>query len=132
MHRLRQASPSVFLFLVFLFHCSQTCLATGHAHAAVAAPFATHHSPGHPPCHSSPAPSRGIPEKCPDCGHHVFLPSAASGAATLATVESFFIPCCVLTQPVLPVLLRVRTDGPRPDSAALSPPRYLTPSVLRL
>ncbi|HEV8713677.1 MAG TPA: hypothetical protein VGX03_12735 [Candidatus Binatia bacterium] len=132
MHRLRQASPSVFLFVVFLLHCSQTCLAAGHAHAAVTVPVSTDHNPEHAPCHSSPAAPNGIPDKCPDCADHVFLPSGAYGIATLAAAGSFFIPCCVLMQPVLPVLPRVHTDVLLLDSAALSPPRYLTFSVLRL
>src|SRR5215475_11061271 len=89
MRRLRQASPAVFFFLVFLLHCSQTCLAAGHAYAAVTVPVSPHHNPALAPRHSSPTSPQGIPEKCPDCAEHVFLKSVASGTETLAAAGSF-------------------------------------------
>src|SRR6266446_2789930 len=110
MHWLRQASPSVFLFLVFLLHCSQTCLAAGHAHAAVTVPVSPHHTAGHAPCHSSPAAPAGLPEKCPDCSDHTFLPSVVSGIETLSAAGSFFSPACSLTQMVLPGLPQSYAD----------------------
>src|SRR5262249_26186284 len=132
MCQFRQASPSVFLFLVFLLHCSQTCLAAGHAHTAVIVPVSTRHNPEHAPCHSSPTAPQGIPEKCPDCAEHVFLPSVASGTETLAASGSFSIPFCSLMQPVLPVLPQPHAEAFRLDPTALSPPLYRTLSVLRL
>src|SRR5713226_711477 len=132
MHWLRQASPSVFFFLAFLLHCSQTCLAAGHVHAAVTLPVSTHHNPEHAPCHSSPVPPHGIPDKCPDCGDHVFLRSAPSGAETLAAPGPSLSPLCLLTQPLLPLLPHPHASALRLEVSALSPPRYLTLSVLRL
>src|SRR5215510_15889043 len=132
MYRLRQVSYAVFLFLALLLHCSQTCLAAGHAHAAVTVPVFPHHSPEHTPCHSAPPAPNGIPDKCPDCGGHVFLKSVSSesGTEALATAGTFLLPG-VLTPPVLPALPQPCAGVPRPDIPTL-PPRYLTFSVLRL
>jgi len=131
MYRLRQVSYTMFLFLALLLHCSQTCLAAGHARAAVTVPVSPHH-PEHAPCHSAPTAPDGIPDKCPDCGDHVFLTAASSGAETLAASGPFLFPPCLLTQPVLPGLLQPHAGMLWPDTTALSPPRYLLLSVLRL
>ncbi|HKA55476.1 MAG TPA: hypothetical protein VKJ47_17630 [Candidatus Binatia bacterium] len=132
MRWLRHISPSAFLFLVFLFHCSQACLAAGHAHPAVTASVSTRHGSEHLPCHSSPAPPQGLPGKCPDCADHVYLPSVACGTETLAAAETFPVPFCFLTRPALPVLPQPHADASRPDLTVLSPPLYRTFSVLRL
>lgn len=132
MYRFRQVSYAVPLFLALLLHCSQTCLAAGHAYAAVAVPVSARPSPEHAPCHSAPTAPHGIPDKCPDCSDHVFLSAASSGAATLAASGPFFLPFCLLTQSVLPELLQPHADMLWPDITALSPPRYLFLSVLRL
>jgi hypothetical protein len=132
MSRLRQISYAVFLFLALLLHCSQTCLAAGHARAAVTAPVSSHHSPAHTPCHSAPGAPNGIPDKCPDCADHVFLTAASSRAETLAASGPFLFPLCLLTQSVPPGLLQPYADILWPDTTALSPPRYLLLSVLRL
>ena len=132
MYRIRQSSLSAFLFLMFLLHCSQMCLAAGHSHPAVTAPVSTRHGPEHPPCHSSPAPSQGLPEKCQDCADHVYLPSVACGTETLAAAETFPVPFCFLTQPALPVSPQLHAAASWPDLTVLSPPLYRTLSVLRL
>src|SRR5205823_26708 len=123
---------SAFLFLVFLLHCSQTCLAAGHAHAAIAVPVSTHDNPAHAPCHSSPTPPQRIPEKCADCAGHVFLPSVASGPATLAAAGVFSIPFCFPVQPLPSALPPPYAGVFRLDPTVLSPPLYRTLSVLRL
>ena len=130
MYRLRQVSYAVFLFVALLLHCSQRCLAAGHARAAVTVSVSPHHSPGHAPCHSAAPAPNGIPDKCPDCGDHVFLQSVSSGTETLATAGTFLFPG-VLTPLVLPALPQLCAGVPRPDIPTL-PPRYLTFSVLRL
>src|SRR5712692_775559 len=132
MHRLRQASPSVFFFLVFLLHCSQTCLAAGHARAAVTVPASTNHGSEHVPCHSPQTAPQGSPARCPDCTDHVFLKSVAAGTETLAAAGPGLFSLCLLTHSVLPTLPHSRASVLRLDSTALSPPRYLTLSVLRL
>src|SRR5438034_8510793 len=132
MRQLRQVSPSVFFFLALLLHCSQTCLAAGHTHAAVTIPASAHHGPEHAPCHSAPAPRHGTPDKCPDCADHVFLKSVSSGAEALTAAGPCLLPLCLLIQPVLPVLSHPRASVLQLTSAALSPPRYLAFSVLRL
>src|SRR6266508_3435720 len=132
MHRPRQVSPFVFVFLALLLHCSQACLAAGHTHAAVTVPASAHHGPEHAPCHSAPAPSHGTPDKCPDCADHVFLKSVSSGAEALTAAGPFLFPLCLLIQPVLPALLHPPASALRLEVSALSPPRYLTFSVLRL
>src|SRR5215475_8887321 len=131
MHWFRRASPAVFLFLTVLLHCSQTCLAAGHAHAAITVPTAADHSLEHPPCHSS-SPAQRLPEKCPDCGDHVFLTPGAAGAEMLVLSGSSHSLFCVL--PPLLLLSQAQSCPPavRPAIAALSPPRYLTFSILRL
>ncbi len=132
MYRLHQVSSAVFLFLALLLHCSQMCLAAGHAHAAVTVPVSPHHIPEHAPCHSAPTAPNGIPDKCPDCADHVFLTAASSGAETLAASGPFLFPLCFLMQPVLPGLLQPHAGMLWPDTTALSPPRDLLLSVLRL
>gem|GEM_PF-3134214 len=132
MRRLRQASPFVFSFVVFLLHCSQTCLAAGHAYAVVTVPSAAHHSAEHAPCHSPPTVPQGPSERCPDCADHVFLTSVSAGAQTLAASGAAFIPLCVLTQPVILALPQSHAGVFWLDPTALSPPLSRTPSVLRL
>src|SRR4051794_12758144 len=97
----RRVSPAVFLFLTFLFHCSQTCLAAGHARAVVTVPVSTDHGPGHAPCHSSSAPAQGLPEKCADCGDHVFLTPISAGTETQAPPGPAVTPVCLLNQSLL-------------------------------
>ena len=132
MQWLRQVSPTAFLFLAFLLHCSQMCLAVGHAHAAVSIPVSTHSNPERAPCHSSPVTPAGLPEKCPDCSDHAFLPSVASGAETLAAAGSVFSPVCFLMSPALFALPQAQAGVWRLDNTALSPPLHRTLSVLRL
>jgi len=132
MSRLRQVSYTVSLFLALLLHCSQTCLAAGYAHAAVTGPVSPQHGSEHAPCHSAPAAPNGIPDKCPDCGDHVFLTAVSSRAETLAASGPFLFPLCLLTQSVPPGLLQPHAGILWPDTIALSPPRYLLLSVLRL
>src|SRR5712691_7105137 len=132
MSRFRQVSYAVPLFLAFLLHCSQTCLAAGHAYAAVAVPVSAQHGPEHAPCHSTPTAPHGIPDKCPDCRDHVFLTAVSSGADTLAASGSLLFPPCLLTPSVLPGLLQPHAGVLWPDTTAQSPPRYLFLSVLRL
>src|SRR6266540_5444505 len=119
MYRLRQVSYAVSLFLTLLLHCSQTCLAAGHAHAAVTVPVSPHH-PEHAPCHSAPTTPNGIPDKCPDCGDHVFLTAVSSGAETLAASGPFLFPLCLLTQSVPPGLRQAPAGMLWPDTTALS------------
>lgn len=132
MSRLWQASHPVFFFLALLLHCSHVCLAASYAHAAVTAPVSTDHGPEHSPCHSSPAPAHGLPEKCLDCGDHLFLAPVPSGAEMLAAARALVLPLCPLLQPVLPVAPPEPASRLRRDNTALSPPRYLALSVLRL
>src|SRR5215831_5472031 len=125
MYRFRQVSYAVSLFLALLLHCSQTCLAAGHVHAAVTVPVSAQHRPGHAPCHSaSPAPHE-TPDKCPDCRDHVFLTAASSGEETLAASGAFLFAPCLLTPSVLPGLLQPQAALLWPDTTALSPPPYL-------
>jgi len=128
----RRVSPAVFLFLTFLFHCSQTCLAADHAHAAVTVPISTDHDAGHTPCHSSSSPSQRLPEKCSDCADHVFLTPVAAGTETLATPGPAVAPGCLLTQSLLSSQPPLCLQATQPVIAALSPPRYLTFAILRL
>src|SRR5262249_10840815 len=106
-----------------------------HVHAAVTIPVSPQHDPAHAPCHSAPtaptAPHR-TPDKCPDCRDHVFLSAVSSEADTLADAGFFLLPPCVLTPSVLPELLQPHAVVLWPDTTALSPPRYLVLSVLRL
>src|SRR3989442_10209978 len=132
MRWLRQASPSVFLFLAVLLHCSQTCLAAGHAHAVVTVPVSADHGPEHTPCHSSPAPSQRLPEKCPACGDHVFLTPVAAGVETLVVWGPSASPAELLIPVFLPSRSQACPSAALPARAALSPPLYLTFSILRL
>ena len=117
--------------LALVLHCAQACLAAGHTHAAVTVPASTHHGPAHAPCHSSPPSPQGIPDKCPGCGDHVFLTMPA-GAEVLAAAGPSLSPLWLLTQPLLPSLLHPPASALRLEVSALSPPRYLTLTVLRL
>src|SRR5438270_12250616 len=101
MSRFRQVSYAVSLFLALLLHCSQTCLAAGHVHAAVTVPVSPQHGPEHVPCHSAPTAPHGTPDTCSNCRDHVFLTAVSAGADTLAASGSFFLPSCLLTPLVL-------------------------------
>src|SRR5437867_7328766 len=131
MYRLRQVSPFVVVLLALLLHCAQACLAAGHTHAAITVPASTHHGPAHAPCHSSPTSPQGTPDKCPGCGDQVFL-TVPAGAEALAAAGPSLSPLCRLTQPFLPSLLHPPASAGRLEGSALSPPRYLTLTVLRL
>src|SRR5436190_6936050 len=132
MRRLRQVSPFVVVSLALVLHCAQACLAAGHTHAAVTVPASTHHDPAHAPCHSSPTSPQGIPDKCPGCGDQVFLRAMPAGAEVLAAPGPSLSPLCLLTQPFLPSLLHPPASAVRLGVSVLSPPRYLTLTVLRL
>src|SRR5262249_62134773 len=105
MQCLRHISPSAFLFLVFLLHCSQACLAAGHAHPAVTASVSTRHGSEHLPCHSSPAPPQGFPGKCPDCAAPAYLPSIACVCHKLSAAASFHVRFFSMTHPY-PLVIR--------------------------
>ena len=130
MYRFRQISHFVFFFLAFLLYCSPTCLAAGHVHATVSsAPVASSQGAAHTPCHSTP---KQIPDQCLDCSDHVFLSPASAGAEMVAASRALLFSVC------LPILLTLGLF-PQPsasvlqrDRTILSPPRYLTLSVLRL
>src|SRR5262249_33167369 len=129
---LRRVSYPVLLVLVFLLHCSQTCLTAGHTPAAVTAPASSQQGPAPTPCHSTPAAPHGTPNTCPDCRDHVFLRAVSAEANPWATARSLFLPLCVLTASVLPEVRQPHADVLWPDATALSPPPYLFLSVLRL
>jgi hypothetical protein len=127
----RQGSLLVFLCLVFLLSCSQTCLAAGHAHGGVLDPVASPHGAEGVPCHSPQSPPPGSPARCPDCADHVFLQSVPPGVETGVASGSAPLAVCVLTTSSLPARLSSHFSALQPEGHALSPPRYLLFSVLR-
>lgn len=132
MRQFRQALFFVFSFVAFLLHCSQMCLAAGHTRAVVPVSASTNHDSAHVPCHSSETAPQESPERCPDCAGHVFLKSAPAGAANVLAPGLAFSLFYLSTLPLLTAPLQPYAGVFRLERTALSPPRYLSLSVLRL
>ncbi len=132
MRRLRQIPVLAFLFLAFLLHCTQACLAAGHVHTAVTASSSAHHDREHAPCHSSQTAPQKLPESCPDCRDHGFLRAVPSGVEALAGLGLSLASLDLPVQPAPFWLAQPHASVPRLVFSALSPPRHLTLSVLRL
>jgi hypothetical protein len=130
MRRFQQLLPFMAAFLVFVLQCSQTCLAAGHAQAAVTTRTTPHDSEEHSPCHATGTASGESSEQCLDCGGHVFLRSAPDGTEPLMTLPFLFL--SVPAPSLLPASLKLYTSRWWQEFLGNSPPRYLSLSVFRL
>ncbi len=99
MPRLRQVSPLFIFALISLLYCSQTCVAAGHAHAAVSATRPDAHAADATPCHPPSTTPRNTDESCTDCGGHFFLTTASSGADVLSATATASAPCVFVSPP---------------------------------
>jgi hypothetical protein len=128
--RSNQLLSVVFAFLTLALHCSQVCLATGHATATILVPLeSSRNAEGH--CHSQPATPREPKQTCVNCSMPVLVESISlSGerAASLAVSSVVFW----LPPSFLPVSLGPRVE--RHWSSGAAPPllSFLGLSVLRL
>lgn len=133
MGRVCQRYGVTFLFLVVLLHCTQMCFAAGHARTPGVPPPDAAQSAQTAPCHTPDRESHAPPEKCPDCGEHLFLKplvvvGAELSASSPATRSLSFLDAAVSLSPQS-LSLGLRLSEGRAQSSV---PRYLSLSIFRL